>query len=369
MRAARVSVVATVVVAAVLAGLAVATVVGMIRVHAAQERVTTSRAILTTYLDLQRAVSDEAFAEAAYRRAPSEAARDRIDESILQVRLEVEDGHRVVDGEDADTLSTLEVLNARYVAGVLATLDLGPTELRDDRVAGPALDAMQELLDSAIDGRRALTKTSVEEQDVVFGQLTLALPTAFLLSFGVLGWTWRLMLLDQRRLRDEAAHHEERSLTDALTGLPNREALRRSMEDAFDRPGTQAALLFMDLDRFKPVNDTLGHHAGDLVLQEVAARLLATIRAGEVAARVGGDEFAVFLPRGMAAPAVADRILRAIEEPFEVEGHVVSIGISIGIARFPEEGGDYTTILQVADAALYDAKEAGRGRAAENAPV
>jgi diguanylate cyclase (GGDEF)-like protein len=358
--------VTSVVIAVALAGLALVSCTAVLSMIRANDRVTATREVVTSYLDLQGAVAGEAFAEAGYRRAPSPAARVRLDGAIDAVDVAVQEVRTIADRRDSATLSRLELLNDRYVAEVRATLDDTRVTTRDDRVAGPALDAMQTLLESAVSGHRTEAMRSIDRQEVVVDRLTVVLPTAFLLAFVVLGWTWRMLLLDHRRLRVEAAASATHARTDALTGLPNRSSLREVMDDAFDRPRTQAALLFMDLDRFKPVNDSLGHHAGDLVLQEVARRLLETVRAGEVAARIGGDEFAVFLPRGLAAPAVATRILGAIEQPFVVEGHEVRIGTSIGVARYPEDGHDYATLLKVADAALYEAKQAGRGRVAES---
>ena len=357
---------ASAVIAVALAGLALVSCTAVLSMIRANDRVAATREVVTSYLDLQGAVAGEAFAEAGYRRAPSPAARVRLDDAIDAVDVAVQEVRTIADRRDAATLSDLELLNDRYVAEVRATLDETRMKTGDDRVAGPALDAMQSLLESAVSGHRTEAMRSIDRQEVVVDRLTVVLPTAFLLAFVVLGWTWRMVLLDHRRLRVEAAESATHARTDTLTGLPNRSSLREVMDDAFDRPRTQAALLFMDLDRFKPVNDSLGHHAGDLVLQEVARRLLETVRAGEVAARIGGDEFAVFLPRGLAAPAVAARILAAIEQPFVVEGHEVSIGTSIGIARYPEDGHDYATLLKVADTALYQAKQAGRGRVAES---
>lgn len=359
----------TAVIAVALAGLALVSLTAVLSIIRANDRVTATREVVTSYLDLQGAVAGEAFAEAGYRRAPSAAARAALDDATRSVDVAVQEVRAIADRQDSTTLSDLELLNDRYVDEVRATLDGTHVTAADDRVAGPALDAMQTLLESAVSGHRAEAMRSIDQQKVVVDRLTVVLPTAFLLAFAVLGWTWRMMLLDHRRLRREAAESAAHARTDALTGLPNRPSLREVMDDAFGRPRTRAALLFLDLDRFKPVNDTLGHHAGDLVLQEVARRLLSSVRAGEVAARIGGDEFAVFLPRGLAAPAVATRILAAIEQPFDVEGHVVSIGTSIGIARYPEDGPDFATILQVADTALYEAKQAGRGRVVESRPA
>jgi diguanylate cyclase (GGDEF)-like protein len=364
-RSNRASLVASLLIGAALLVLAVSTASGILALLGANHRVEVARAVVTPYLTLQRAVAGEASAEAGYRRAPGVAARMRLETAVVTVSDAVEAVRAETDGQDRATLSRLERLNERYVREVRATLDVADSERTDDHVAGPALDAMQDLLDDAISGHRLDGKAAVDHQEIVIDRLAVA----FLLAFAVLGWTWRTILLDHRRLRVEAARHEERALTDVLTGLPNREALRLAVDLALARARTRAALLFLDLDRFKPVNDTFGHHVGDLVLREVARRLQSTLRAGEIAARLGGDEFAVFLPRGLEAPAVAERILRAIEEPFLVEGHEVRIGTSIGIARCPEDGGDHDALLRVADLALYDAKQAGRGRVAEPAGV
>jgi diguanylate cyclase (GGDEF)-like protein len=190
----------------------------------------------------------------------------------------------------------------------------------------------------------------------------VVLPGVFALAYSVLFWTLRKMLLDHRRLRGQAADSESRALTDLLTGLPNRDALQRLIKETIARPASRASLLFIDLDRFKPVNDQLGHEAGDQVLQEVATRLRSTVREGEMAARFGGDEFAVFLPQGRGEEAVARRILTLLEQPYLVEGVEVTIGASIGVARYPEDGADCRSILHTADTALYAAKQSGRGR-------
>jgi diguanylate cyclase (GGDEF)-like protein len=123
------------------------------------------------------------------------------------------------------------------------------------------------------------------------------------------------------------------------------------------------ALLLMDLDRFKEVNDTLGHHAGDELLRQVARRVQSTLRAADTVARLGGDEFAVLLPGSdvVAARAVATTILDVLAEPFAIEGSMLQIGASIGIAPFLERGDDAETLLRHADGALYVAKRAQSG--------
>lgn len=160
-----------------------------------------------------------------------------------------------------------------------------------------------------------------------------------------------------RRLSDQAVH-------DSLTGLPNRTMFEREIGTLLDDPtDRQFAVLLMDLDRFKEVNDTLGHQTGDLVLQEVAIRIRSALRPDDLVARMGGDEFALLLPRTgrMGAGAVADRILEALHDPIEHEGMTIAIGASIGIATAPQQGSEAGTLLARADVAMYAAKRAHVG--------
>jgi len=125
------------------------------------------------------------------------------------------------------------------------------------------------------------------------------------------------------------------------------------------------ALLLLDLDRFKEVNDTLGHHIGDGLLSAVAARLVDVMRREDTVARLGGDEFAVVLPTVDAGggSTVARAIRAAIEAPFVVEGQALSVGVSVGVAAFPEHGADAAMLLRHADVAMYAAKQSGLGYA------
>ena len=156
---------------------------------------------------------------------------------------------------------------------------------------------------------------------------------------------------------------------DVLTELPNRalfsDRLRQALAKA-RRNKTRLALMFMDLDKFKPVNDQFGHQVGDLLLQEVARRLCSCVRReSDTVARIGGDEFVVMLPdleTVQAATLVAKKILDALNRAFDIGGHQIQISSSIGIAIFPDHGSDETLLLKRADAAMYRAKEGGRNR-------
>jgi diguanylate cyclase (GGDEF)-like protein len=152
---------------------------------------------------------------------------------------------------------------------------------------------------------------------------------------------------------DYAARH------DSLTNLPNRLAFLEAVENAIKARNSGACVLLMDLDRFKEVNDTLGHHYGDLLLQQVARRLAEQLRVGDQIARLGGDEFAVLSENCTreASVRLAKRIADSLRPSFELDEIVVDVQASVGIATFPEDGTDVETLLQKADVAMYRAKE------------
>ena len=163
-----------------------------------------------------------------------------------------------------------------------------------------------------------------------------------------------------QQLRREAEERRFEALHDSLTGLPNRSLFIQAADTA-SRSGRMAAVMLMDLDRFKEVNDTLGHHNGDLLLREVSRRLAMVVRRGDTVARLGGDEFAVLLPNlstVQEAVHTAERLADAVREPVTVDELSLEIGVSIGIAVAPEHGGDASTLLQRADVAMYEAKGA-----------
>ena len=163
----------------------------------------------------------------------------------------------------------------------------------------------------------------------------------------------------------ERANHL--ALHDALTELPNRILLRERLElalAAVKRQQSRVAVLCLDLDHFKEVNDTLGHGAGDALLREVAARLQSCTRGMDTVARLGGDEFAIVqvsLDMPADAQSLCRRLVECLRAPFTIEGHELFVGASIGVALAPEDGLDHERLLKNADIALYRAKQAGRG--------
>jgi len=175
----------------------------------------------------------------------------------------------------------------------------------------------------------------------------------------------RRLLADVRALKDEL---EIMATHDALTGLPNRPLFYDRFAVALastKRNGTMLAVMSLDLDRFKQVNDTLGHPVGDKLLIEAARRLTGILRKVDTVARFGGDEF-VLLLWALGSPDdardIAEKILAAFQKPFELDGHAVSVSVSIGIALFPRHGEDIGLLVKKSDEALYMAKADGKNR-------
>jgi diguanylate cyclase (GGDEF)-like protein len=190
------------------------------------------------------------------------------------------------------------------------------------------------------------------------GDVALALSTLLALLVVV----HLVRLVQGRAVLEHRAHHDE------LTGLANRRLFEEHLALAIAharRTGGHAAVIFLDLDRFKTVNDSLGHAVGNLLLQAVASRLRAGARAGDTVARLGGDEFVIVVPELRApedAEPVAEHLLRTFAEPFSLNGHRVFVSPSIGVAVYPSGGSDVGELIENADRAMYQAKQRGRRR-------
>ena len=197
-----------------------------------------------------------------------------------------------------------------------------------------------------------------------------ATSVALLLLMAVLGrLSWQLQKSRQLAAQEQIAHAERIQYIahhDSLTGLPNRgffsDMLNQMLAQAkrYDR---QLAVLFLDLDRFKLINDTLGHDAGDELLKEVARRLTDAVRESDIVARLGGDEFVVLLPEQCDQDSlviVARRVLDLVSKPYNLLGHEFRVTVSVGISRYPDDASDEQSLLKNADIAMYHAKEKGR---------
>jgi diguanylate cyclase (GGDEF)-like protein len=202
-------------------------------------------------------------------------------------------------------------------------------------------------------------RISAEQKELTF-TLFGALGVLYLVLCG-------LVAVASQNLRQKALDTRLQAQRDALTGLPNRANFRDQVEraaKAAQRKKTLAGVMVMDLDRFKEVNDTLGHFHGDLVLQRIGARLQSVLRGHETIARMGGDEFAILLPEieeDGQARKVAKRIIKALDEPINVSGLSLQVEGSLGIAVFPKHGDSVDALLRAADVAMYVAKERRTG--------
>lgn len=176
-----------------------------------------------------------------------------------------------------------------------------------------------------------------------------------------------VLMLFQKRLLDSEAQALELAYKDPLTGLSNKryvDALFGKALQLANRPHQLLALYYIDLDKFKPVNDEAGHKAGDLVLKTVAERLTSAIRSTDICARLGGDEFIVVATRLESteqARLIAEKLLSCLNEPYQVNNKQYQVGASIGISLYPEHGKTFTELLEKADEAMYVMKRNGRG--------
>jgi len=280
-----------------------------------------------------------------------------------------------VDGDTADRVFVDRVLawHRRYLLAIdrlFAAVDRGDTAavlLIDNREVDPLFGGIQKAVVAAADRghKSALAElASLQRMETLNHQLTplvflVGLVLAALLVSHTRGY--RRLLDDQRAL---AVHL---SLHDSLTGLPNRtllaDRLRQTLR-ADARAGTSAGLLLLDLDRFKQINDTFGHHFGDEVLIQVGARLTSVVRDVDTIARLGGDEFVILLPNVGSvakATAVAAKVRAALSTPIHVEDIDLDVEVSVGVVLSGEHGQDVVTLLKRADIAMYSAKAQNLG--------
>lgn len=211
----------------------------------------------------------------------------------------------------------------------------------------------------------ASTALPAFEQKMRSDRPQLVMQAGFSMSLMLALLIW-LFLDDRARAVQAANQAMQLALYDTLTGLPNRKLLEERINQALAnarRHQNSVALLFIDLDKFKPVNDNYGHAYGDLLLREVARRLHDCMRESDTASRIGGDEFVALLSEvegKTAASAVGIKILNELNKPYDIAGHVFNISASIGVALYPEHAGDGKALMREADLAMYDAKNSGR---------
>jgi diguanylate cyclase (GGDEF)-like protein len=375
LRAARRTVALALLTMAVMVALMAAERVWLLKTHdAAAERVAQAERLSGALL-----LADERLAMSAYMAVIS--GEDRWVARYHQHLPEVEAA--LVAGQALAPTDVARHFNDQTKASSERLIELETTALeaavRDPAVARSILDGERYRRDKALltgstieftDSTRKVMRedlAALRRRDDVLLAVSLALSLA-------LGWvTWRRLAASLARSREallEAQAHVQRMATiDALTGWPNRTALHEGMQVALARSrrsGGSLALLMIDLDGFKPVNDRHGHLVGDGVLRDAALRMGHILRGGELHARYGGDEFVALIDEQgdpTAAHRLAERLIASLSEPIEVGGPIVRIAASVGIARFPADAVHGDELLQRADLALYRAKNSGRARA------
>jgi diguanylate cyclase (GGDEF)-like protein len=261
-------------------------------------------------------------------------------------------------------------LHARYETAVDQLLDATArnpaiAEQFEEMYLDPPFDRLEDQIRAAAEQHWEDAGESMAFMGTVQQVLLVATPVLFGVGLALVAWFTLVLTRSRRETVAQAERNRQQALHDALTGLPNRTLLRQRADAALAGPGAGAVgLMLIDLDRFKEINDTLGHAYGDVVLQAVADRLQATVRGSDTVARLGGDEFAILLS-GVedeeSARQLAGRALIAMEAPIEVEGVSLDVDASIGIALSGAHGNDVESLLQNADIAMYSAKDRGLG--------
>ena len=288
----------------------------------------------------------------------SEDARMHVALTVIEAAADADGKDRLTGRPVADLAAAHD---AYHLAGALPPgADRTDLLVADQRVA-TALEDLQTMLEAGerqhgLAAQDALdTVSSTQRSAAALTAVVSVLALALLLLFT------RMLQRQRSALAVQAEQMRRAALTDELTGLGNRSLMAARLTEALARrrPGDEVALVLVDLDRFKEINDTLGHHYGDRLLQLIGPRLLPTLRHGDVVARLGGDEFAVLLP-GVLGPEqaqdIAQRLHASLLDPFDVDGVALSVEASMGIAVSSFHGADATILLQRADMAMYAAK-------------
>ena len=325
------------------------------------------------YQHARFAVAAEESLERKYRLEPGPEVHKRYRQAAAALVAALDVVHDRGDREDRLLAQRLEAQHARYLAAIgrmFAAVDARDAarvlSIDNDQV-DPLFSEIEQQVDAAADAHHAQALSSLHALRSAETLVEVATPTAFAVGLALLGVFWKIMVEYQRRTERQAAENRHQALHDALTGLPNRALLRDRITQALhqaDRELSPAALLLLDLDRFKEVNDTLGHHHGDQLLMQVGDRLRGRLREVDTVARLGGDEFAVLLPRiatAEGAVAVAGKLQAAFDEPFRLDDLALDVETSIGVALYPEHAGNPDELLQHADIAMYVAKDTHAG--------
>jgi diguanylate cyclase (GGDEF)-like protein len=325
------------------------------------------------YASAASAMKSQESLERKYRLEPSAVVRLRYQQAGVDLRIALSQVDRFGGPADQAIVGRVLKLHGPYLVAtsrMFDAVDRGDEAevLRiDNEDADPKFDVIEQAVNLAADERHAQALGAMEalrDRDIFNARAVPAVLAVGLILALLFSSVLRRTLEALKRHGEQAMHD---ALHDALTALPNRTLLADRFEHALradQREGSATGLLLIDLDRFKEVNDTLGHHSGDGLLVEIGKRLSNALREVDTIARLGGDEFAVLLPKidGVeGALLVARRLRTALIQPFVLEGIEVAIDASIGVVVSRLHGDDPVTLLQRADVAMYAAKLQGQG--------
>jgi diguanylate cyclase len=339
--------------ALVLLALTTVSIAGAASTRRSAELVTRSTALAAAYQQAHEAVTAEESLERKYRLEPGPDVRARHRQAADTLIAALAGVEAQGNAADHDLVQQLRVLHRGYLAAIdrmFTAVDAGDTTtvLRiDNDDVDPAFDRISDLVETATLAHARAASRAVQElhrtEGLVFASTVagFAVGLALVVAFAVLAVSY------QRRLLREAAINEYQAWHDSLTGLPNRTLFTARTVAALQAARTDdgtvrpTAVMLLDLDRFKEVNDTLGHHYGDELLRQVAARTQEALRPDDTVARLSGDEFAVLLPDATAeeAMAVANRLQETLHSSFVINDVDVDIEVSIGVAITPDGSG------------------------------
>lgn len=341
-------------------------------VRAARLAVAASR-LSDDYAQVSKALAAEESLERKYRLEPGPEIRARYDQSaadlLAAVHLVQQDGY----AQDRTNVGQIVAAQGPYLHSVhtmFAAVDRADIRevLRIDNVeVDPRLSLIQAIVDKEVRDHHERALGTLADLQTLESSTSLATPLVFLAGLVLIGLFSSVLRRVQRQLDVQRERAVYDSLHDSLTGLPNRSLLEDRFGQALRagrRAGSATGLLLLDLDRFKEVNDTLGHHCGDRLLSQIGRRFADALRDADTVARLGGDEFAVVLPDidGVNGAIVVARKLRdALAQPFQVDDVFLDVEASIGVVVSGEHGEDVMTLLQRADVAMYVAKEQSLG--------
>jgi diguanylate cyclase (GGDEF)-like protein len=356
----------------ILMALTALSLVGVAKNRGSAATVDQARLLANAYTDANRAVAREESLERKYRLERSVEIRAQHARAGAALNTALSEVRRIGDASDHALVVRLRQLTDTYgyqVLQLFAAIDTGDA-VTADRIDAtqvePVFQQISTLVAQAADAHTAIANSTVIQLRRIQGYVFAMMVAGFALGIGLVIVLMVVVGRFQRTLMRQSEQHEYAALHDALTGLPNRTLFTDRLGETL-AAGRPLAVMMLDLDRFKEVNDTLGHHFGDELLQQVAARVIEMLRETDTVARLAGDEFAVLLPDSDADSAadIAERILRRLHRSFALssaDGEVtVDVEASIGVAVSPLHGDTVEALIRCADVAMYTAKDAKNG--------